>query len=335
VHGLPASVGRLADYTIFGAAPGPRAGWAAVPLWYREPYEMMRGHSRAATVEEGRACQQFFDAVAEVARLQAIKLYRLRVATPYPIPVLPCLDHEARLHENPAPHAAAYIEDLDSRGLHEIVVIPARRRIEIDVVSTAEEHSAEAHARLVAWLAGRFPDFTVRISGPSLLRGDRRVARACRAQIKLRDVLSSADVDALAWSINQLQTIGALMEKESRVASWSVRTVTGPLLALAGFLSYRVLEGLTPVIGATWVPWLQYAAVGGLGAVFLYLGLKAVHLTEMANRVWKRASEYEMILAERKRLAGGLRVAAPREIAAVARAEPIIRESPATGRRPG
>ena len=28
-------------------------------------------------------------------------------------------------------------------------------------------------------------------------------------------------------------------------------------------------------------------------------GLKAVHLIEMANRVWKRASEYRLIIAER------------------------------------
>ena len=34
-------------------------------------------------------------------------------------------------------------------------------------------------------------------------------------------------------------------------------------------------------------------------------GLKAVHLTEMANRVWKRASEYRLIIAERRCLTAG------------------------------
>jgi hypothetical protein len=34
----------------------------------------------------------------------------------------------------------------------------------------------------------------------------------------------------------------------------------------------------------------------------LYGGLKAVHLTEMANRVWKRSAEYGLILSERRRL---------------------------------
>ena len=41
---------------------------------------------------------------------------------------------------------------------------------------------------------------------------------------------------------------------------------------------------------------------GLLGAAFLYYGLKAVQLTEMANRVWKRTAEYNLILSERKRL---------------------------------
>ena len=39
-----------------------------------------------------------------------------------------------------------------------------------------------------------------------------------------------------------------------------------------------------------------------LGAIFLYYGMKAVQLTEMSNRVWKRTAEYNLILTERKRL---------------------------------
>jgi len=37
-------------------------------------------------------------------------------------------------------------------------------------------------------------------------------------------------------------------------------------------------------------------------AIAEYGGLKAVHLTEMANRVWKRSAEYGLILSERRRL---------------------------------
>ena len=217
--------------------------------------------------------------------------------------MLPCLDHEAMLHEGISPHAAMYIEDLDSGGLHEVVCVPARQCVEIDIVSTAGEHTAESHARLMQRLGERFPTYTIDVNGPSWLRGDRRVARASRAQIPLREVLVGTDYERLGASLERLRAIAALMEKQSRVASWSVRTVTGPLLAVAGFVSYQVLGTLTGQIGADWVQWLRYATVGSLGTAFLYLGLKAVHLTEMANRVWKRGAEYGLILAERQRIA--------------------------------
>jgi hypothetical protein len=270
---------------------------------------------RLPVAGDSEACQAFFDRLNEFVRIHAVKLYRLRVHFTQPVPVLPCLDHEAMLHEGISPHAAAYVEDRDSGDLHEVVFIPAKRRVEIDIVSTAGEHSAEAHERLLAQLCERFPEFSYRVQGPSLLRGDRRVARACRAQIALRDVLMSADFDRLATTLDRLSTIGGLMEKESRVASWSVRTVTGPLLAVAGFLSYQILGTLVPRLGSQWVAWLQYATVGSLGAIFLYLGLKAVHLTEMANRVWKRTSEYRMILAEREKIGSESRVAYDQETA--------------------
>jgi hypothetical protein len=94
------------------------------------------------------------------------------------------------------------------------------------------------------------------------------------------------------------------MEKESRVASWGVRTVTGPLLPAAGVLTYFALGMLSPALGDDLVTLLQYGVVGLLGAAFLYYGLKAVQLTEMSNRVWKRGAEYTLILSERRRLNG-------------------------------
>jgi hypothetical protein len=142
----------------------------------------------------------------------------------------------------------------------------------------------------------------VRVIGPSWWRGDRRVAAACRAQIPLRTVLLGADTGDVAARISRLQTISALMEKESRVASWGVRTVTGPLLPAVGVLTYLALGSLSARLGAEAVTLLQYAVVGLLGAVFLYYGLKAVQLTDMANRVWKRSAEYSLILGERRRL---------------------------------
>ena len=119
------------------------------------------------------------------------------------------------------------------------------------------------------------------------------------------------DFHRLNTAVDRLKTIGGLMEKESRVASWSVRTITGPLLALAAFFTYQFLGALSPRIGSTLVPWLQYSVVEIVGGVFLYFGLKAVQLTEMANRVWKRSSEYRLILRERQRLEGSRDCAEP------------------------
>jgi hypothetical protein len=255
------------------------------------------------TVNAPEQGQRLLDAVAGFGPVLAIKLYRLGRGLP-DVPTLPCLDHEAMLHEGIAPHAAAYLQETASGDLHEIVWIPAERRIEIDTVSTWGEHSPESRDRLIALLAARLPGYRVQVRGPSWWRGERRVANACLAQVSLRDVLLGSDIAAVKASIDRLQVIGLLMEKQSRVASWGVRTVTGPLLASAGVATYLLLGGLTQRIGETGVTALQYVLIGLLGAVFLYYGLKAVQLTEMSNRVWKRTAEYNLILSERKRLKG-------------------------------
>ena len=254
--------------------------------------------------DDCEAGRRFFGVVAEFAHLRALKLYRLRIDLTTPVPSLPCLDHEAMLHEGIAPHAAAYIQDHETGELHEVVLIPSRQRVEIDTASTLHEHTDAGQERLLARLRKRFPDYTYAVNGLSRLRGDRRVARACRAQITLGDVLLGADFDRVARALDRLRTIGALMEKQSRVASWTVRTVTGPFLAVVGFVVYQGLGELAPEIGDRMVTVLQALVVGTAGALFLYFGLKAVHLTEMANRVWKRASEYGLIIAERRRLTG-------------------------------
>jgi len=251
---------------------------------------------------QSSACQQFFTTLSELCVILAVKLYRLQVGPPVPIPTLPCLDHEAMLHEGIAPHAAAYVRDRHSGDLHELVFVPGKRLLEVDTVSTWGECSPESHERFVAALRRRFPDIAVRVRGPSWLRGERRVAKACRAQVKLRDVLMGDDLEGTRAAIDRLQTIGTLMEKHSRVASWGARTVMTPLLALAGFLSYQILGRLSQSVGADHVAVLRYGVVGLLGAFFLYYGLKAVQLTEMANRVWKRSAEYALILSERHRL---------------------------------
>jgi hypothetical protein len=232
----------------------------------------------------------------------AVKLYRLTLEPAPAVPILPCLDHEAMLHESVPPHAAAYLQDASSGDLHELVFIPASKRIEVDTVSTWGESSVASHERLLAMLRERFRDHTLRVKGPSWWRGESRVANACRAQVSLRDVLLGTDMAAVKTAIDRLQTIGSLMEKQSRVASWGVRTVTGPLLAAAGVVLFLLFGSLTSTLGEDGVTAIRYSLVSLLGAVFLYYGLKAVQLTEMSNRVWKRTAEYNLILSERKRL---------------------------------
>ena len=250
------------------------------------------------SAEAGRV----FETLTAFGPILAIKLYRLTLSPARPVPSLPCLDHEAMLHEGIAPHAAAYVQEAASSDLHELVCIPGEHRIEIDTVSTWGEHSTASKERLLALMSARLPDYRLGVHGPSWWRGEQRVANACRAQVSLRDVLLGADSATVKEKIDRLQTIGSLMEKQSRVASWGVRTVTGPLLATAGVVSYLLLGGLTGSLGETGVTALRYTLIGLLGAVFLYYGLKAVQLTEMSNRVWKRTAEYNLILSERKRL---------------------------------
>lgn len=232
----------------------------------------------------------------------AIKLYRIRLDPSPPVPLLPCLDHEAQLHEGVSPHLAAYVQESSSGDIHEVVFIPARKRIEVDTFSTWGESSPDSRDRLLAAVSQRFPGYSAKIIPPSWWRGDRRVAISCRAQVTLRDVLLGADVVSIRAGIERLQAIAALMEKQSRVASWGIRTVTGPLLAAAGVAVYLLFGILSLRIGESAVTALRYTLIGALGAWIVYYGLKAVQLTEMSNRVWKRTAEYNLILSERRRL---------------------------------
>jgi hypothetical protein len=229
-------------------------------------------------------------------------LYRVHLSPAPTVPVIPCLDHEAMLHQRVLPHAAAYLQERTTGELHEVVFIPAAKRIQIDTSSTWGECTPESHNRLRGFLLTVFPGHQVAVSGPSWWRGERRVAEVCRAQVSLRQVLLDDDIESVKADIERLQVIGSLMEKQSRVASWGVRTMTGPILTAAAVALFLLLGGLTTILGETGVTALRYTLVGGLGAAFLYYGMKAVQLTEMANRVWKRGAEYTLILAERRRL---------------------------------
>jgi len=243
------------------------------------------------------------DALGAFGSVLSTKLYRLTLDPPPSVPVIPCLDHEAMLHQTVAPHAAAYVQESTSGELHEVVFIPDARRIDIDSISTWGEATDESRGRLVTFLTANMPGYRVKTQRASRWRGDRRIAKACRAHVSLRNVLLGTDIDAVARDIERLRTIGSLMEKQSRVASWAVRTVTAPILAAAGVISYQVLALFTTHLGENGVTILRYAVLTLLGVAFLYYGLKAVQLTGMSTRVWKRATEYSLILAERRRIA--------------------------------
>ncbi len=241
--------------------------------------------------------------LADCGTILAVKVYRVKVdQNAWHVPQLPCLDHEAMLHQHVAPHVSVYLREPEHDGIHEVAVYPAERRLQVDQVSTSGEHSDASQARLIEHLRRAFGDYRLEIHRPSWLRGERRVTEACRAQITLRQVLLDTPSDDLKRRIDRLQLVGALMEKQSRVASWGVRTMTGPLLAATGVVLYGVLGLLSLRLGTANTTGLQYAIIGTLGAIFLYYGLKAVQLTDMANRVWKRASEYSLILSERSRI---------------------------------
>lgn len=272
----------------------------------------MLGPSDPSVAHDPQAWRAFFSSLNEIGQVLSVKLYRVELDAPLDVPVLPCLDHEAMLHGGVPPHAAAYVLDARSQDLHELVYVPLRAKIEVDAVSTWGECSDQARARLLVWLREHFPACRIVVRGPSWWRGERRVAQACRAQVSLRDVLIGTDLEKTKAAIDRLQTIGSLMEKESRVASWGVRTVTAPLLAAAGVVTFQILGMLRGSLGDAGVSGLRYVLLGSLGAVFLYYGLKAVQLTEMANRVWKRGAEYTLILAERRRLRSTGAAAAPR-----------------------
>jgi hypothetical protein len=256
----------------------------------------------SAAAGSGADVQRALDTLRPFGSTLSIKLYRVHLEPPPTVPVIPCLDHEAMLHQNVPPHAAAYLQEHASGELHEVAFYPAARRIQIDTTSTWGECSGDSHDRLRVFLQSAFPGHHITVSGPSWWRGERRVAEVCRAQVTLRQVLLTDDIDAVKADIDRLQVIGSLMEKQSRVASWGVRTMTGPILTAAAVVLFLLFGGLTAILGETGVTALRYTLVGALGAALLYYGMKAVQLTEMANRVWKRGAEYTLILAERRRL---------------------------------
>lgn len=248
------------------------------------------------------ACRQFVDALGRDHTVLAAKTHRVSLGAA-PFAVIACLDHEAQLGGRTFPHVSCYVADAQG-ALHEVGFQPHGRRVTIDRASTWAETDEAAHEALLQRLRELFPRHRLRVKGPSYLRGDEHVAELVRAQVRLRDVLEAGDDERVRWQLEQLRAIADLMEKQSRVSSWAVRTLTSPLLAAAGVASYVVLgAAFRDRLSAAQIEALRYGVLALLGGAFLYVGLKAVHLTEMGTRVWKRATEYRLIVEARRRQA--------------------------------
>jgi hypothetical protein len=242
-------------------------------------------------------CSALIRSLSEHNDILTIKLYRLHLDPAPRVPILPCLDHEALLHEGVAPHVAAYVRDRDG-FLHEVVFTPKENRIEVDAVSTLHECTPEAQAKFVSALKTQFSGNDVQVTDVSWLKGDRRVANAVRAQVSVREVLTGSDFVGIRLALDRLKIISSLMDKQSRVAWWGALTLMAPFFAV---VALAMLGSRNAAPGAAWVTIVRYALTLA-GAFLIYSGLKAVHLSEMASRVWKRTAEYGLILDERQRL---------------------------------
>lgn len=249
---------------------------------------------------DDRACLAFIETLAPHYRLFCAKAYRVDL-TSSGLPLIPCLDHEAQMQGTAPPHVSVYLEDAAGE-LHEIGLVPSAKRVTVDVASTIAETAPEARERMIQALRVLFPAESIDVQSPSLVRGDRRVAQVVRSQIRLRDVLAGQpESPSIRWKLEKLRAIADLMEKESRVSSWGVRTLTPMVLGAAGVASYTVLGWFDGRFGAGTIELLRYGALTSLGGAFMVVGLKAVHLTEMGTRVWKRATEYKLILDARQK----------------------------------
>lgn len=240
---------------------------------------------------------QFLEALGTDHTVLCAKAFRVELSCD--LPLIPCLDHEAQLQGNPAPHISAYLEDRNGE-FHEVGLIASEHRIVVDAPSTMAETSTAGRDAMVALLRQRFPEYSIVVKQPSWLRGDARVAQVIRSQLLLRDIMKGEETAEVRWSLEKIKAISDLMEKESRVFSWGTRTMT-PALGGTGVAMYLFIGLFRSDLTPHELGLLRSVTVAILTGAFLYFGLKAVYLTGLGTRVWKRATEYKLILDARKR----------------------------------
>jgi hypothetical protein len=247
------------------------------------------------------ACRLFITLLARDHELLAVKSYRVALRAPLELPIIPCLDHEATIHERTDPHISVYLRDRRD-ALHELTYYPEQCRIVLPSDSTLGDYDERARRELHQRLVQLFPECRFTSQRLSWLRADRRVAQTTQAHAPLREVLLAPDLERIDEALRRLSVIATLIEKNSRVSSWSVRTAYSPLVAAFGLVLYLALHGAAgELLSASGRELTRYGLLAAFGALLVYFGLRAVHLTQIGARLWKRAEEYRLIVQSRRR----------------------------------
>ena len=111
---------RLADAARLAARPDGAGAW---------PLGLVLNDGTA--LADGK---RLLDVLESFGTVLAIKLYRLGRGPGPDVPYIPCLDHEAMLHEHVQRHGSVYVQETASGDLHEIVFISMRDVFNIDTV---------------------------------------------------------------------------------------------------------------------------------------------------------------------------------------------------------
>lgn len=239
--------------------------------------------------------QLFYRVVSLEYNVLSLKTYRLAIPPVTNIPITPCLDHEAQLHEHDAPHIACYVQDRESGTIATIVYLPSNKTFVV------EEETADASAVLesiATFLRQRYRNHKVNIHKPRPGSAYVRARAVAEAHVPLELVLVGGHDKELKPHLERLNGISVLMEKASRVSSWGIRTAYAPLTAAAVFILVLVIPSSGgSIFELTHLEWVRIALLSAIGTAFLYYGLKAVQLTNTATRLAKRIREYEFIMA--------------------------------------
>jgi hypothetical protein len=267
-------------------------------------------HSGDETLDEAALLSRLFvDVLNTQYNVLSLKTYRVPLTLDdRSIPITPCLSHEAQLHEHDLPHVGGYVQHRETGRLMGLVYVPLLRRI---IVEEESPEAGQEIAEICTFLRLCFPEHDVRVARLRAYSAYVRARVVAEAHLPLIDVLTSDDHEPVQMHLSQLNGIAVLMEKESRVSSWGIRTAYAPLAAAMAFVLILLFPSTAAgVMEYKWLDWLRIILLLLFGGSFLYYGLKAVQLTKTATRLNKRIREYEFVLdwrarAERRAAASG------------------------------